>query len=116
MSLDYKLIGGAFIAFGVALGGVNSAAPAPKGGTATKDKAPEAVAEDAHGIEYETVSALVVRLSKEKGRDVAVNFLKGFKNPANGKPATKGAEIGLADYPEAVEKATALLEEEPELG
>lgn len=68
--------------------------------------------DESGGIEYETVSALVVRLSKEKGRDIAINFLKTFKNPANKKPATKGAEIAPADYERAVAEATTLLEEE----
>jgi hypothetical protein len=89
--------------------------PAASGG-APRNAAPkpkeEPAEDDSGGIEYETVSALVVRLSKEKGRDVAINFLKGFKNPANKKPATKGAEIAPADYPRAVEEAEALLAEE----
>lgn len=92
------------------MGGPKAGAAAPKNAA---PKPPETTDEDeSGGIEYETVSALVVRLSKEKGRDVAINFLKTFKNPANKKPATKGAEIAPADYPRAVEEAEALLAEE----
>lgn len=95
-------------------GGATPTAP----GKPTARTAPAAAPEpedESGGIEYETVSALVVRLSKEKGRDVAINFLKTFKNPANNKPATKGAEIAPADYPRAVEEATALLEAEEDV-
>ena len=77
---------------------------------------PEPDADDgSEGITYEEISALVVRVSKEKGRDVAINFLKTFKNPANKKPATKGAEIAPADYPRAKAEAEALLAEEEDV-
>jgi len=112
---DLKLIGLALIAAGQVLAGVATAS-IPKGGEAkTETKTPKAKdvepePED-HGIEYQTVSDLVVRVSKELGRDAAVDFLKTFKNPADGKPAKKGAEISPADYPRAVEAATKLLDD-----
>lgn len=99
------------------LAGKGGKAPAssPRGGAPAADE-PEPDADDgSEGITYEEVSALVVRLSKEKGRDVAVNFLKGFKNPANKKPATKGAEIAPADYPKAKADAEALLAEDEDV-
>lgn len=98
------------LATAAALGGKAPPAPSPKGKPA--DAEPPEEEDESGGIEYETVSALVVRISKEKGREDVINFLKQFKNPANGKPATKGAEIAPKDYAKAVEKATALLEEE----
>lgn len=100
------------------LAGADAAAkPAPKPKPSPKNAAPEPEAEEdaedvTEGITYEEVSALVVRVSKEKGRDTAINFLKTFKNPANKKPATKGSEIAPADYPRAKSEAEALLEEE----
>lgn len=116
MTITASLLAAALHAAATVLEG--GAAPGTAtGGTAAKAAAkPKEDAAPDHGIEYETVSALVVRLSKEKGREIAVNFLKGFTNPANKKPATKGAEISPADYPRAVEEATALLEAEEELG
>ena len=92
------------------------AAAAPKPAAAAPAAESAAEEDPTEGITYEEVSALVVRVSKEKGRDVAINFLKGFKNPAGGKPATKGAEIAPADYPRAKAEAEALLEAEEELG
>lgn len=93
------------------------AAPKPSSKNAAPETEPEAEEEDVtEGITYEEVSALVVRVSKEKGRDRAINFLKTFKNPANKKPATKGAEIAPADYPRAKAEAEALLAEEDDVG
>lgn len=97
------------IIMGATPGSPTGGADKPK--TTTKPKAEPEPEPEAHGIEYDTVSKLVVRISKEVGRDDAINFLATFKNPANGKPATKGAEIDEADYPRAVEEATKLLED-----
>lgn len=93
------------------------AAPGSPRNAAPADEPPadEDEADVTEGITYEEVSALVVRVSKEKGRDTAVNFLKTFKNPANKKPATKGAEIAPADYPRAKAEAEALLAEEEDV-
>lgn len=86
----------------------------PRNQAPPEDPEPE-MGDGSEGITYDEISALVLRLSKEKGRDVAVNFLKGFKNPANKKPATKGAEIAPADYPKAKEQAEELLAAEEDL-
>lgn len=103
------------------LAGKGAAPKTPKG--SPRNAAPEAEVEAeaeeedvTEGITYQEVSALVVRVSKEKGRDRAINFLKTFKNPANKKPATKGAEIAPADYPRAKAEAEALLAEEDDVG
>lgn len=100
----------AVAAFG---GKAPAAGSAPKGGAA-KETAPKeepAADEDdgSEGIEYQTISDLVVRISKEKGRDDTINFLKTFKG-ANGKPPAKAAEILPKDYPRALKEATELLE------
>lgn len=92
---------------------------ASKPGSPRNAAPPEEPADEddgSEGITYEEVSALVVRVSKEKGRDTAVNFLKTFKNPANKRPATKGAEIAPKDYPRAKAEAEALLAEEEDMG
>jgi len=107
-------------AYLAASGSVTDAPAKPKTAGSPRNKAPEAepeVEEEdvTEGITYEEVSALVVRVSKEKGRDTAINFLKTFKNPANKKPATKGAEIAPADYPRAKAEAEALLAEEEDV-
>ena len=116
---DLKLIGLALIAAGNVLAGNASAATppsTPRGGTAKTTTAPETPSEpEEPEIPYEKVSELVVRISKEKGRDAVIGFLATFKNPANKKPATKGAEIDPKDYARAVEEATAILEAEDDV-
>lgn len=103
-------------AYLAALGKPPKAAPGSPRNAAPAAEEPPAEEEDVtEGITYEEVSTLVVRVSKEKGRDTAINFLKTFKNPANKKPATKGAEIAPADYPRAKAEAEALLAEEEDV-
>lgn len=101
-------------------GGKPAVAPSPRGGktketAAAPPPADEPEEDPSQGITYERVSGLVVRISKEKGRDAVINFLKSFTNPANGKGATKGAEIAPADYPAVVAQAEKLLAEEDDV-
>lgn len=61
-------------------------------------KPPEPEADD--GPDYETeVRPKVVALSKDFGRDAAMEVLGRFTNPATDEPCTKGAEVDPADYP-----------------
>lgn len=63
--------------------------PAPK----KKAKAAES------DYDYETeIRPLVVALSKDCGREVALEVLEKFTNPATDEPCTKGAEVDPADY------------------
>lgn len=71
------------------------AKPAPK-----KKPAPPADddEDEATGLDYLTeVKPLVVKLSKDHGRDVALEVLEKFEN-AKGEPCTKGAEVLPEDY------------------
>lgn len=55
------------------------------------------------GLDYETeVRPHIVKLSKDHGREAAAEILEQFKNPATGKPCTKGQELDEADYDEAL--------------
>lgn len=74
-------------------------------GASAKNKEPE--------LDYDAdVKPLVLRVSKEKGRDVAVELLAEFTNPATGEPCTKGQEIDPSDWPVFIEKATEILNAE----
>lgn len=85
--------------------------PAPK----PKAKPKAKPAEDDEGLDYETeVRPHVVGLSKDHGRDVAVEVLSDFENPATGDAATKGQEVDPADYPrllKAIKKKRAELDD-----
>lgn len=68
--------------------------PAPK----PKAK-PKAAEPDDDALDYETdVRPAVVSLSKDHGRDTALEVLEKFTNPATDEPCTKGQEVDPADY------------------
>lgn len=87
------------------------AAPAPKPKAKPKAAAvaaeddepkakPKAAEADDDGPDYEKdVRPAVVALSKAHGREVALEVLEKFTNPATEEPCTKGAEVDPADYP-----------------
>lgn len=72
-------------------------APEPK---ASSRKKPSPPSDDGEGPDYETdVRPKVVALSKDYGRDTALEVLAKFTNPATDEPCTKGQEVDPADYP-----------------
>ena len=85
--------------------------PAPK----PKAK-PKAAEPDDDALDYETdVRPAVVSLSKDHGRDAALEVLEKFTNPATDEPCTKGQEVAPEDYPallKAIKKARAKLDAE----
>jgi len=62
-------------------------------------KAPVEEDDEPTGLDYATeVKPHVVKLSKDHGREVALEVLEKFTNPATDEPCTKGAEVDPADY------------------
>lgn len=85
--------------------------PAPK----PKAKPKAKPAEDDDGPDYETeVRPHIVGLNKDHGREVALEVLSDFANPATDEPCTKGQEVDPADYPrllKAIKKKRAELDD-----
>jgi hypothetical protein len=84
-------------------------APSRTGTTATKTASPSD--DDEPEIDYATdVKPLVVKVSKDLGRDAAMNILGKFKGE-DGKPATKGQEVLPKDYAKLIAACEKALED-----
>lgn len=86
-----------------------AAKPAPKKPPAAEDdedaapKKPAAkkrpVDDDDSGYDYQTdIRPHVVGLSKDHGREIALEVLEKFTNPVDGEPCTKGDQVDPEDY------------------
>jgi hypothetical protein len=88
----------------------------PRGGSAGKSKSPSKDDADEDELDYERdVKPQIVALSKEFGRDVALEVLEQFTNAATDEPCTKGQEVSPEDWPKflkAIKKARAKAEAE----
>lgn len=63
-------------------------------------------------LDYDTdVRPLVVKVSKDEGREKALEILGEFTNESTGEPCTKGQEVSESDWPALIEACNAALNE-----
>lgn len=90
----------------------NTAEPARATPAAKPAAAKPAAKPKPPALDYEKdVRPLVVKVSKDLGRDKALEILGEYTNESTNEPCTKGQEVSESDWPALIEACQAALDE-----